>query len=259
MKTKTELTKFNPLKADITAFVAPVKAIKVTDFASAQMAIETAKQVKVYAKQVETLRKTLVDPLNAEVKSINSYAKEIEEPLLDAERFIKSRLVEFEHEQEKIREAERQRLEAEAKKAQAELLAKQEAERQALIEKASLEQEAEDIFGIEPETTVEEKIQAFETKAVEEQTAAKNEVEGKQWDIDQLGVKNSKKIWKCEVIDLDSVPKEYLIRELNEKAVLAMARAGITNIPGVRVWQETTIAIGTNTYIPKHALRNGKQ
>jgi len=249
------IVEFDSLKSDISIFLSPVKTITVSDFKSAQSAIEAAKQVKGFIKRVETVQKLLVEPLNIQVKTINAFAKDIKQPLLDAESFIKARLVAFEIEQEKIRESEKKKLEESRKIAESELLAKQEAARLALLENIKEDKEVSDIFGAGPEAVPsEEKIAEFDQKAAEALLVTKGHFEAKNWEINQMGVKNSRKTWKCELTDIESVPKEYLIKQLNSQAVLAMARAGVTNIPGVRIWQETTVAIGDHTYIPRKAL-----
>ncbi len=65
-----ELKEFDQLSADIAVFVAPVKALTVIDTESSQAAIDVAKDIKEYVNRVESKRKELVGPLNAQVKAI---------------------------------------------------------------------------------------------------------------------------------------------------------------------------------------------
>jgi hypothetical protein len=245
-----DIQKFNELMAAVATFVAPTQSIQVTDFQSAQSAMDTVKTVKYYANEIERLRKSLVEPLNARVKVINSYAREVAAPLEEAETHIKRELARFETEQERIRVETIRRAEADRKRQAEELARKQEEERaQAAAELAAQpEIEQENPFGTVSVADVEE-------KQAQEQQALETEHQKTVWDIEQNRVKGAKKIWKCEAVDLAKVPREYLVITLNEKAVLAMARAGVTEIPGVRLWQETSISVGANSYIPKSALR----
>lgn len=247
----TEITQFNELRAELTTFVSPALAIKVTDFQTSASAINAAKAVKEYQKKVEAKRKELVGPLNDQVKLINEYAKSVAAPLENAELHLKKQLTAFELEQEKIRRAEFERAEEERKKREAELLAKQEEERKNLAS----DSDAADVFGSEPEDVAPEiKAEELELKQLHERVKATQEAKDREYPIKNMGIKNARKQWKCEAIDLTKVPREFLTISLNSAAVLAAARGGMTDIPGVKLWQETTIAIGANTYVPNMAL-----
>jgi len=218
--------------------VSPIADLTVTEFVSAQQAIGVGKQIKEFLKKIETTRKSLVEPLNKQVKAINDYAKDIAFPLINAENHVKKQLTSFEIEQEKLRQIAHKKAEEERLKKEAELKAKQENELDAAA-----------VFGASPE-----ELTALETKAKEELAVQKNEALAKKYDIEEQGIKNARKTWKCEAVDLSQVPKEFLIVTLNEKAVLAAARAGVTTIAGVKIWQETSIALGSNTYVPRSSL-----
>jgi chromosome segregation ATPase len=267
----TELSQFDELKTNVTAFVAPTFAVKVTNFETCQQAVSAAQQVKGFLKQLDSKRKDLVGPLNDRVDAINGRAKEIKEPLMNAELHLKREIAKFEEQQEKIREAERHKAEQErlakeakareeAEKAAAELRARQESER-------AREKAAESIFGSDDEESPEvESLEAKQAREaaelqarIDEKTAQlASEARQREWDIKQQGTKGIKKLWRCEVIDIAKVPREFLKIELNEAAVLAMARAGSTEIPGVRIWQETSVSIGAKTYVPRVAIEKEK-
>lgn len=247
MTTKA-ITEFDELQAEISALVAPTHKIQVIDFKSAQDATVAAKQVKALLLRIERKRDELVRPLNTRVREINAYAKSIEAPLLQSERHIKAQLVAFEVEQEEKRQQEQRRIENERAQAEALLRIKQEQERQAVADPAA----ADDWFGGGED--VEQQRLALEEKHAQEQAKLRAETQAKVWDSEQRGVKNARKTWRCELVDMSLVPDQYKIVTLNEKAILAMARAGVTAIPGVKLWQETTVAIGANTYVPDAAL-----
>jgi hypothetical protein len=260
-----ELSVFDSLRAQIVLHVAPVAQMMVTDVASGQQAIAAVKAVKEYIDQLDEKRTGLVKPLNDQVKRINAYAKDIEGPLLAAERHIKAQLVAFEEGQERIRQAERRKEEERLREIQraadeernrinAEIAAKHRAEQEAL----SAQVDAEDPFGAEDDDTaavdrkVLEQLQAIEAAEVvakldREAAVRASEAKARQYDIDAGRLKNTKKAWKAEAIDLALVPRQYLIITLNTDACLAAARGGITDIPGVKLWQETQVSIGATT------------
>jgi DNA polymerase III alpha subunit (gram-positive type) len=249
---------FAQLKADITAYVAPTKAMKVTDFKSSQSVIDATKSLIAYKKQVETTRKTLVDPFNARVKAINAYAKEISEPLEQAESYLRQQLIAFETEMEKQRQAEQRRMEDERRAREQEEMEKAAAALAAIEEKSDLSQEADSVFGGDPESqaVVEAEKETMIAQIEVDRKVREGEYKSQVWELNQNKIKNSSKVWKCELIDINLVPKEFLIRELNEAAVKAAARGGVTEIPGVRVYQETSLRICSKTYVPQTAIEN---
>lgn len=254
-----ELQKFDSLKADVTLFVAPVLKITVSDFKTSQDAIDTGKTIKKYMAELEKKRKELVGPLNDRVKSINAYAKGIEEPLLKAEMHVKRQLAAFAEEQEKIRQAalrkaEEERLEAERK-----------AEEERRRREDELEQQRQEQLAAASEwgcdeseaARIDEELerQRAEAEAIAERERIERETAAKQaeWDAQQMQLKNVRKTWDFEVQDLSQVPKEFLIIQPNKQAILAAVRAGV-KIPGIRAFQKTGIALGANSYVPQMAL-----
>lgn len=251
----TELTQFNELKTELDTLVKPTLSMTVTSFETSATAIEAAKNVKALQKRIEAKRKDLVGPLNDQVKRINEYAKDISAPLDNAETHLKRQLTAFELEQEKIRRAEYEKAETERKAREAELFKKQEAEREALAAQVAETAEAVDVFGADESTPSPAAVVAdLEARHAEEQARVTLQAKEREYDIKSRGVANARKTWKCEVENVDLVPKEFLIVTLNSAAVLAAARAGVTKIVGVRLWQETSIAIGANTSVAR-ALR----
>jgi hypothetical protein len=248
----------------------------VTDVTSGQQAVEAAKQVKALMKKLEGKRKELLDPINARAKAIRDYASEIEAPLLRAEQHIKAQLVAFEERQERIRqearrEEERKRQEIERKAAEeraareAEIAAKRQAELDAIKEKEF----EDDLFG-DGAVDGDAERRAAEARAAEAEAQARAEAETqakireieasqRQYDINANRLKNTKKAWKCEATNLDEVPRHFLTITLNTQAVLAAARGGTTSIPGVRLWQETQVAIGANTSLKSLTNFGGNQ
>lgn len=252
---KTELAQFIELKAELDTLVAPTLTIEVRDFETSASAIEAAKAVKALKKRVEDKRVELVKPLNDQVKKVNEYAKEIALPLDRAETHLKGQLTAFEIKQEAIRRAEYEKAEKERREREAALAKKQEEGRLALEEAEVDEAEVADVFGADDAgPSAAEKAAELERKHSEERALIAQQAKDREYDIKSRGVANARKTWQCEVEDIALVPKEFLIVTLNEKAVLAAARAGVAKIAGVRLWQEVSIAIGANTSVAR-ALR----
>lgn len=259
----SELKLFDQLAADITLFVAPTKALTVRDPESSQQAIDVAKDIKLYMNRVEEKRKELVGPLNERVKTINAYCKQITAPLIDADGHVRGQLNAFAAEQEKIRRAEEARIEAE--RMEAERLAQ--AERQRIEDelRAKLEAESEaqaaavNLFGTEDGDLekVQAEIVAKQDRAwAEKQAELDREAAGRaqefkqrQWDADQNQIKNTRSILRVRIVDVNLIPKEFLIITPNEKALIAAGKAGV-KISGVEFFEDISVAIGSKTRMP---------
>lgn len=248
----TQIVEFNEWQAKISVLVEPTLTMAITTAQSAQYVTEALCAVKDYAREVDQVRKSLVGPLNDRVKFINEYAREIAGPLAQAEAHLKKQLVMYEDKLAAERRVEMARMEAERVKREAEMLEKQRIER----EDAAKVPDAPDVWSDGAAEPV-QAVAQVEIKHAEERAGLQADVAAATWDIRQNRVSNARKNWKCELVDISLVPENLQIRMLNEKAVIAMAKTGVTNIPGVRIWQETSITVGRNTYIPHARNRTG--
>lgn len=263
-KENQELELFSELQSEITTYVAPTLEIVIVDAQTSDGAIEAAKRLKAIASQVEKKRKELVEPLNHKVREINDFVKKLVAPLERAEGHVRTQLNAYATEQEKIRQAELRRLDDERRERErkakeeedriaAELAARQEAEAEAHVEAAQL-------FGTGSEELHEQNAeldrqQQKEWEAQQEQfkkDALSRRVEASQkvYDASQDQIKNTRRTWKCSVKDLALVPREFLIIQINEKAILAAKKAGV-EVPGIEYDEEVSVAIGSNTYNPR--------
>lgn len=230
-----ELVKFNELKSEITSVVAPVLKVSVTDATSSQGAITAALTIKEMAKRVDDLRRELVDPLNAQVKKINAYAKDISVPLDKAEAHLRSELNKFAQEQEKVRREAQRKLDEQRIQMQEELKQRQAEEAVRLATGSS-------IFGGVNTAEIEEKHRV-------ETAVQRHELAAAAFDVQNLNIKNTRKTWTVNVVDITKVPKEFLIIEVNEKAALAAHKAGV-NLPGLEFVETISVNIGSKTRVP---------
>lgn len=226
----TDLKQFAQVQAEVSFLVAPIMQLNVADRESAIEATAAAKQVKILAKKIEERRKEIVAPLNEEVKSINSLAKQIAEPLLKAEEFIKSQLVAFEREEMKKREEAMRLAEIERKRREEEIRLQAQKEKE----------DAEFLAAFDPMQAQRAIINAEASASiavVESLKAHKAEVKN----IEASKVAQTRKHWTFDLIDLDKVPREFLV--LDEKKVRAAILEGRTEIEGLKIYQELKVAI----------------
>lgn len=255
------LAVFAPLKSEITNFVGPSMTRVVSNFDTANEAVDALKTIKRLQKDIEAKRKSLTDPLEAEKKAIIAYARDIADPLDKAEIHVKRQLAAFEDEQAKIRAAAQKKIDDERRARDEEERVKAEKAVADLEAQASADAEAAELFGSdgEPTESAEDKKSALLAQIEIDKKVRAAEHQAKTFDVNQQGVKNARRIWKCDLLDINLVPMEFINKSLNSAAALTAARAAdargeTPSIPGLRIYQETSIAVGANTYIPRENL-----
>lgn len=145
-------------------------------------------------------------------KAIVAAKKGYSEPLENALRIIKQKMIAWTEEQERKRRLEQIRLEAEAKK-------KAEAETKELakeLKKAGLKDEAKQLLS-EPVVVA---------PVVAPPTTAK--IEGFSY----------RSNWKFRVIDDDAIPRAYLMRDDKKIGEIVRSLKQATNIPGIEVYED---------------------
>ena len=227
----SNLVVFDKLVSDITIFLEPCKAMTVTSKETCEEVHKTAKELKVYTKRIEEIRKSLVGPLNEQVDEINAFAKKVSSPLNATELHFKSELGKWEailqkERQEAFRRAEEARKQAEADAAKQAQVAKEEAETAAMFLDTKEIKKQEIIQNVEAER-----------KQSEIETQHKREMKA----ITETKVKGSKQIWAFDVLDIKQIPIEFLT--VNEKAINDAIRKNVREISGVKIYQKTVIAL----------------
>jgi hypothetical protein len=170
--------------------------------------VEMAGQAKRLGKGIEIIRKDSVGPLNDVVKKINGLCKDFTDRLGMIEKALIGKARQYQASQE----LERRKREEEARKILLEAQAKLDAE----AKKA----------GVEP-------IKIETAPVVEAPKNVRTEE----------GTLFNREVWKFEVVRSEDVPREYLI--IDEKAISQAVKNGIREIPGVRIYPETTVGLRT--------------
>lgn len=229
----TSLTKFDQLKADIQVYIAPIKQIVVSSLESQASAMETAKQIKDRLKRIEALRVELKAPYKKAGDEIDAYAKALTSLLNEPDAHLKTQLLNWNRELEKVRQAE------------ADAVRKKERERQEAADKAA--KEAMDLAAFEREIGNDEEAAKAElvVQAEYERTeaAAIATVKDELRKVDNIKVKGVTLRWDFTVYDLSKVPLEYLV--LNEVSVrkAIVESKGAIEIPGVEAFQKESLTI----------------
>ena len=216
---------FDPLASNVKSIAAPAMDVIVTDSQSSGEALIVVKQVKFIKDAIEERRKLLVGPLNAEVKTINEYAKSLMADLVKAEAHVKEQLVSHE------KRLEQERLEA-LRTLEVERI---EREKAAQIEKQKLE--VESLFGVKSENEVNQKLDELELIHREDKELDKLAAEN----IAENKISGTRKVWSFQVEDESKIPRKYLM--VDARLIREAIRDGIRKIDGVHIFEETKIAI----------------
>ena len=177
------------------------------------------KKIKAKAKELDTLRKSLTQPLDESKKRIMAFFQKPLEFLAQAESAVKSAMLNWQSEQERVRQIEIARLEA---------IQRKETER---LEKlaAAAEKRGD-----------EKKAEEFSGRAAVVQSIAPV-VESK---VEKISGIAKTIIWKFRIVDVAKIPREYMIP--NELALGQIARGtkGALKIDGVEFYSEESIRAG---------------
>ena len=155
-------------------------------------------------KGIEEKRQEYVKPLNEYVKTINTTFKALSDPIEQADKITRNKILSYRA------ELEAKRREAEEINRQKEELAKREA-------------------------ALNQGVITIDTTPIPVPEAAPSHVRA------EMGTMGTAKIRKWEVEDLAKVPLDYLM--INATKIGKVVRAGIPSIPGIRIWEEDSIRI----------------
>ncbi|MCL6611204.1 MAG: siphovirus Gp157 family protein [Peptococcaceae bacterium] len=183
------------------------QAVVITDEASLKKATDIVSWVAKAKKAFEEKRKFFVQPLNDQVKRINEMFKEYTQPLERADTLLRGKILAYRQEQERKRREEEERLRKLAEKEQKRL------EKQA----------AKNGMPAPPPVVVPSQPPAAKTIQSD------------------MGAAQVRMVWDFEIVDETQIPREFLMP--NVPAIRAAVKAGVRNIPGVKIFQREELAV----------------
>lgn len=159
-------------------------------------------------KAIEEKRKEYTQPINDHLKAVNEAFKALVEPLTQADKITRTKILNYRAEQE------RQRQEAE----DIDRLKREAAEREAALK-----------------GTLVEKIEIVPAPAPSPDRYRTD-----------MGTLGKAVIWKFEVIDFSLLPDRFKME--NATLIGKVVRAGEREIPGVKIWPEETLKVTTRKH-----------
>lgn len=188
-------------------------------------------------RSLEKSRKELVSPLNEKVKQINSSFKLLLTPIEQSEGKVKNGLLDW-----RRKEAERIRIEQEH-------IARENAERERLVREAEevervrveMQSKAEaEEAGLTSEEAEEHVRSEVANVSVESPTIEALPAQAPATVKSSIGSATIRKVWTFKIDDPNLIPRAYL--SINEGNIREAIRAGVREIPGVRIYQREEIA-----------------
>lgn len=259
------LTQIEEAKAvDIGPYVESAKTITIENAEDAENAIEVLAELKRMAKSLETERKAMADPINQAKNRVQNFFAKLKAPIEEAESILKPKVVAWQDaEERRVKEAnakaereQREKLLAEQKRIDEEREAAAAAARKAaedaraasekLAAAAEAENEAESAAAeAEALAAADAAREAAEALAAKREEKPEFELAEREEVVSHVqtsrGSGSRKKRWVAEVFDEQSVPREYLM--IDQVKINAAVRAGERDIPGVKIFQKSDLAM----------------
>lgn len=198
------------------------KEVKITDAQSYTVAGNLWKNIKDMMAEVANTFDPIIKKAHDSHKEALAQKAKFYAPLESAYKSVKGLMSKWDEEQEKIRLAEQRRLEEIARKA---------AEEQALLDAIAAEEEAK-------------RNGATKEEAAQEAAAVLNEpvyvppVVLPKETPKMAGGPVFQKRWDFEVVDVNAIPRAYMIPDLVKIRQIVTAMKGETAIPGVKTFEK---------------------
>ena len=198
--------KFSNFESQINGMLKKANKHEIVDDSTNIAAVEMATQSKKLYNEIEKLRKSITDEPRQFISAINNFAKVYSSRLKEIENALKAQISSYSYKLEIARRKAEQKAQKEAKKLQA---------------KIDKEAKAKNIEPINVPAPV------LPTKAEPTRTIS--------------GSASTRKVTKWEVTEAAKIPREYLI--IDKVKINKAVKAGMKNIPGLRIYEDTVVAL----------------
>ncbi|MBW1779005.1 MAG: hypothetical protein JRJ54_15695, partial [Deltaproteobacteria bacterium] len=171
---------------------------------------EGAAAIKRLVKQIEDKRKEVIGPHDRFVRRVNAFVRGFRDKLTGIEKELKRKIGNYSYQQELKRREEEKRI------------------------KEALKKEQEALDAAADQAGVERVVLPDVAPVPEKRTTARTE----------SGTASTRFELDFEVVEFDKVPRRYLT--VNERAVKDAIKAGVRDIPGVRIFEKPVVSVRTN-------------
>lgn len=215
-----------------------VSEIQIKDKETSLQADKLLRSCNEIEKDIENQRVNMVKPLNDIVKTINSKAKDVSAPVLEAKTEVKRKIVAYNAELEKARRLEEARIETiinsfqdykDQKDLEDYFLWLDKTDRDNPLVTAGMMRRIGEISGWQDEEMIEEEALSMEAEA---------DLKAKQ-DAQSNKVKGIMTVTKWEIVDEEKVPRQACSSD--SKKINALIKLGHKNIDGIRIREEKVV------------------
>ena len=198
------------------------------------------KAIKGMQQKIEEERFKITRPMDTAKKAVLNFFRPFELRLDSMEKNIKSKLLGWK-DKEDARSAEEQRKENERAEREANRLREEARKADELAAEKERKRLAEEQRKADERAEAEQRERTARAENLEERAETKQAAPLAPAAPKVTGISTSKK-WLFQITDPSKVPDQY--KTIDEKKIGGVVRAlkGDTDIPGVRVWQESTMA-----------------
>lgn len=232
--------------------------VGIADDLDLEIAADALRQLKGLAREVESGRKAVKAPVIKLGRQIDETADEFVGVVLNEIARVSELLNEYHAAQrraaaeaERARQAQADRLAAEARKLQqatesaeaarlAALIADRDAAEREMLGKQVRQAELDSIAARRITAEQQAAALASQQARLAVATAAVEKPVAPPYKPAGMAVRD---VWNFEVTDIWRVPREMVRIEVNREAVNAALRAGVETIPGLRLWKETRAGV----------------
>jgi hypothetical protein len=226
MVTHTEIERatatVQELSPRVQSFLEEVKEFTIIVPEHYQEAGDWLRSIKGRLKEVEDRRKSLTSPLDEVKKRIMDLFRPIEAIYSQAETLLKDKIKLYRDEQERIRQEQETKARVAAAKEQQRLQGQADT-KAAKLEQRGLFDAAAEVRNAVPEVTL----------PVIPQT-----------EVPKVAGLAFREHWSFRITDADQVPREYCSPDEKKIRAVVEALKANTNIPGVEVWRDDSVASG---------------
>lgn len=242
------------------AYLMTAQMVEIHSQPQYEKAAITLKTIKAFSKQLEEERTKITKPMDAAKAAVMNLFRKPAKILEDAEQAVKSAMITYDNEQEKIRlEKERQAREAAAREEARQRKIKEDQERAWREREAEATKQAEILAQKAQKERNEAKRAEMEAQAEKaRQEAAKAQekaderaqqaqevfvpVEAVEKTTEQPKGTSFRTIWEFEIMDEHAITREWLVPDLKSIGGAIRSTQGKINIPGVRAIPRKVLA-----------------
>lgn len=226
--------------------LAMVNSMVIDSHETYELAADELKAIKSKAKTIEDQRTSITGPINKALKAVNDLFRGPSDYLAQAEKIIKTKMIGYTTEQERIAAEAQRKAEAEIRAEQARI-AKEAADREAAAQAEAAKLVAEGNAEKAAEVQAEAAIEASSMVAIAHVMTAPV-VEAAVTKVSGVSMRST---WKAECTDKAALvafiatnPQFLNLLDVNASALNQMAKAmrETMNIDGVRVYEEKQLA-----------------